>query len=243
MATSGTTTYSTNAGMLIQGALRILGVVSQGDNPNVVQIQEAMESLNFMVKAYEADGMPLWKITQTTIPLAANVGAYTLGPSVVASPSSIVNPKPLKVIQGFLHNIQGLNDTPMRIVTRQEYNMLGNKTTLGTPIQLFYEPLLDTGVLHVYPVPASSDATANNIVIVYQSPFEDFDATTDEPDFPQEWYDAVKFGLADRLSAEYGIEMQHRSDIQKRAIMYKQEALSFGTEEGSLYFQTDVRHW
>ncbi len=62
---------------------------------------------------------------------------------------------------------------------------------------------------------------------------------TDTLDFPQWWHEAVIYGLASRLAPEYGIPLQDRSMYQKEAEYFLQEALSFGTEEGSLYLAPD----
>lgn len=70
-----------------------------------------------------------------------------------------------------------------------------------------------------------------------QKPFEDFDATADVPDFPQHWFNALVWGLADQLSYEYGVSMQNRAQISKKAQFHKDMALSYGTEEGSFKIQ------
>jgi hypothetical protein len=131
----------------------------------------------------------------------------------------------------------------MRILTRQEYNMLGNKTSSGNPIQVFYDPQNSYGDLHVFPVPTATEAAGNTITIHYQRPFEDFDASTDTPDFPQEWYDAITYGLATRLAPEYGIPSTDRRTLWQEMLTIKQDALNFGLEEGSLYFGREMRSW
>lgn len=72
-------------------------------------------------------------------------------------------------------------------------------------------------------------------------PYEDFDTATDEPDFPQEWYEALKYGLATRLAGEYGITTEDRNALRAEAQKIKDEALGFGTEEGSIWFTADNR--
>lgn len=238
MTTSSSTNYSVTANTIINGALRVIGATAQGETPTATQTSEALEALNMMVKAYQADGMPLWAIKQYTVTLTNAAATYNIGEG-----QTVNTPKPLKVMQAFLHNTSTSLDIPMRVVTRQEYNMLGNKTTSGQPIQVFYEPLNTYGVLHVFPVPDTTVAADRNIVIVYQRPYEDMDAVGDTFDFPQEWYDALKFGLADRLASEYGCAIQEKQDIKARAKELKMEALGFGTEEGSLFFQADQRQW
>lgn len=236
--TSGLTTFSVTRDDIIKGALRKIGVVAQGETPTSDQITEASFALNLMVKAWEADGMPLWALRTTAIPLTAGVNAYNIGIT-----KTINTDKPLKVIQAWIRDTTSNVDVPMRILTKQEYAILGNKTTSGKPIQIYYEPLSDYGILHVFPTPASIDATSNQIYITYQRPFEDFNISTDAPDFPQEWYDAVVYGLAVRLAPEYGLPIDQRRVLAQEALDIKLIAMSFGTEEGSIYFQSENRGW
>jgi hypothetical protein len=235
MTTSNSTDFSVTRDQLIAGALRIAGAIAQGETPSATLVTETAEALNMLVKSMQADGMPLWALKKYEVTLTAT-GDYTIGVS-----QTVNTPKPLKVLQAYLHNTSSDVDTPIRVINKQEYEMLGNKTSVGLPNQLYYEPLITTGVMHVHPVPDATIAAAYTVKIIYQRPFEDFDATADEPDFPQEYYDCLKFGLADRIAPEHGLSIQERSDLSRRAKEMRIEALSFGTEEGSMFFQPDNR--
>lgn len=236
MSTSGTTSYSTTRDDIIKRALRLVGALAQGETPTPDQVTEAATALNGLVKAWQADGMPLWAIKSYSVPLTATVASYRIGVG-----QTVATPKPLKITQAYNHNTSSNVDIPMRVLTRQEYNMLGNKTSAGNPIQVFYDPQRDYGDLYVFPVPSATDAASNVITITYQRPFEDFDASTDTPDFPQEWFDAVTYGLATRLAPEYGLPIPDRKTLWQEMTIIKQDALNFGLEEGSLFFQVDRR--
>lgn len=237
MATSNSTNFSITRDQLISGALRLTGAIAQGETPTASLVSEAAEALNILVKAMQADGMPLWAIKKYSITLTATAD-YTIGAG-----STVNTPKPLKVLQAYLSYTSSSLDVPVRIITRQEYEMIGNKTSSGYPNQAFYEPLNTTGVLHVYPVPDATVAAACTLKIIYQRPFEDFDASTDEPDFPQEYYHCIKLMLADVLAPEHGLSIQERQDLSKRAQLAHQDAIGFGTEEGSIFFMADQRNW
>lgn len=236
MTTSGSTTFNLTRDQLIGGALRILGVVAQGESPKTEQITEAAEALNIMVKAFEADGMPLWGIAEYAMPMVAGTTLYVIGDGL-----AVDIPKPLKIIQAWNRDLTSKVDIPMRILTKQEYNMLGNKTTTGNPIQLHYQPLRESGELTLFPTPDATAAANNQIYFVYQRPFEDFLATGDSPDFPQEWLEVLKYGLAVRLAPEYGIDSEARKFLVQEYASVRASALSFGTEEGSMYLQVDRR--
>ena len=237
MTTSNSTVFNVTRDQIINGALRILGVLSTGQTADVGQITEAAEALNIFVKALEAEGMPQWGISTYAIPLTAAANTYQIGIGKTINIS-----KPLKVIQAWNHDSTSNIDIPMRLLTRQEYSMLGNKTSSGNPIQYYYEPRINYGVLSVFPTPSSTEATNNTIYITYQRTFEDFLAAGDTPDFPQEWLETLKYGLAVRLASEYGIDAESRRLLTQEYMIIKNAALSFGSEEGSLFFGID-RRW
>lgn len=232
MSTSGTTSYSITRDDIIKRALRLVGALAQGETPSSNQTTEAAAALNGLVKAWAADGMPLWAITERTLPFVAGQRVYTIS-----------SPKALKVLQAWNHNVTSNVDIPMRIITQAEYNILGNKTSAGNPIQIYYDPRRDNGEMHVFPVPTTVEQAANTLHYVCQIPFEDFNASTDAPDFPQEWYDAVTYGLATRLAPEYGLDIPSRKTLWQEMTIIKQDALNFGLEEGSLYFGVERRSW
>lgn len=238
MATSNSTNFSTTRDDIIKGALRLCGALSLGETPSTDQVTEASDALNMLVKAWQADGMALWARSEYTLPLTLDTKSYSIGTGQTVNIS-----KPLKITQAILHDTQTNVDIPMRIITRDEYLRLGNKSTSGQPIQIYYDPQRDSGVLYVYPPANAAAVSYKQIKFTYQKPFEDFDASTDNPDFPQEWYEALKYGLASRLAGEYGISMDDRRQLMQEAILIKNDALSFGTEEGSFFFTPDNRKY
>jgi len=231
MALSGNTDFAVTRDQLIIGALRIVGAIAQGESPTATQLTEASEALNMLIKSWQAMGMSIWVTKEYPLTLVNGTSTYT--------PTT----KLLKVIQAFNRNTTSNVDIPMRILTRDEYNRLGNKSTAGNPIQIYHEPQLASSLVKVFPVPTAVEAAANTIIMVYQKEFDDMDAGTDNPEFPHEFFDALKFNLASRLSFEYGMELYDIKNLQMQAEILKQDALSFGTEEGSMYFQVDVRNW
>ena len=234
MSTSGVTTFELNRDQIISSALRKVGAISAGQTADSTDISDAGVALNSMLKAFQEEGMPLWAIKEYYIPLTAT-RQYTIGIG-----KTINTPAPLKILQATLiDTTQGQNILPMNIYTHYDYNLLTTQNSTGYPIHLMYEPLNGSGVINLWPTPDTYSIANRQVRIVYQRPFEDFVASTDTPDFPSYWTEALIYGLAWRLAPEYGLPLQDRQTLGKEAQFHLEKALSFGTEEGSFHIQPD----
>jgi len=234
MSTSGTTTWSLQRDDVINSALRKLGVLPEGATANSAQITAGAIALNAMVKGFQTDGMPVWAIKEYTFSTVAGTASYDMGIG-----KTINTPMPLKVLQGYRIEQTGAVNVPLLVYNHYDYDLLPVNAASGEPVNLFYQPFSTYGTLKLWPTPSDSDTT---ITIVYQRPFEDMSSATDDFDFPPYWTEALIYGLAWRLSPEYGIPLQDRSLLMKEAEFFHDRALSFGTEEGSLFLQPD-RSW
>lgn len=231
MATSGSTDWSLNRDQVIKGALRKLAVLASGASPSTNQTTDGAEALNALVKALHADGMPLWKITSTSFTVTDGTSSYTIGPS-----QTVNTVQPLKVLQAF-HTPTGGVQIPMQVYNRYDFNTLPVLSTIeGEPVNLYYQPLRTTGTIKLWPTPNNS---TTSITIHYQAPYEDLDAATDDFDFPAYWVQALIYLLAWVLAPEFGIPIMDREKLEKEALYWKNEALSFGSEESSLYLMPD----
>lgn len=234
MSTSNSTNFNVTRNEIIHGALRILGVVGEGQTPSAQQYTDASEALNYLVKAWENQGVLIWCVKSTDITLVAGTADYNIGLSQTVNVA-----KPLKIYQAFRRTTNNV-DVPMTILSQQQYNMLGNKTSSGAPSQLYYNSQRDYGTLSLYPVPDST-VTSDVVRIYYQRPIEDFDASTDNADIPQEMLRALKYDLANEMAFEYGLPATDRQVLEQRSERYKAEALAFNIEDTSYYFQVDRR--
>lgn len=231
MSTSGITTFSLTSDQLVAAAMRKLAVLGDGQSPSTTQRTNGTQAMNAMLKTFTAKGMPLWVMSEYDTPLTATRSyAFSAATNI---------PAPLKVTQAILVDTTGVTSIPLMVRTHYDYNLLPSDSSTGTPTNYWYEPLNQTGVLHVWPTP-DSYSIANSVVrIVYQRPFYDMVSGTDTLDFPQHWHEAVIFGLAWRLCGDFGVPLQDRQTLAKEADYFLTEALSFDTEEGSLYLMPD----
>lgn len=227
--------FTLNRDEVIKGALRLCGVIAQGQTPDASQVSDAAEALNVLVKAWQAEGLPLWCMKTASFTPVASTNSYTVGVG-----ETVDTQKPLKLYHAWYRDNTSDVDVPITLLTQQQYDSLSNKSQEGTVNQLYYQPLLSTGTIYTYLTPDSSFASNKTIYFRFQRPFADFDADTDYPDFPAEWIRALKYGLADEISLEYGVPKDVRQELRLKAEMFKEEALGFTEEEGSFFFQIDT---
>jgi hypothetical protein len=232
MATSGTTTFDLTRDSIINAALRKLSVIAKGQTAETLDVTNASEALNVMLKTFETKGMPLWAINEYTFPMTAT-RTYNIGVG-----KTLNTPAPLKITQAYIKDTITNYSTPINIQTHYDYNLSNPKSNdTGTPVNLEYEPLNQQGNIRLWPTPDTYSISSRSITITYQRPFEDMTASTDAVDFPQYWLEAVIYGLASRLAPEYGLPLPDRADLRQEAAYFLNEAMSFGSEEGSLFFQ------
>jgi hypothetical protein len=238
MATSGSSNLSTTRNDLINGALRLIGVLDpEGGSATATQISNAAESLNFLTKSWMADGLQMWCVKNTSITLVDGTARYRCGNS-----QTVNVPKPLKIYEAYLNDSSSDTDTPLVIISEQDYYLLGNKTSEGTPSQMYYDPQREYGDIYLFPVPDATAASNKTLKIVYQRPIEDFDASTDEPDVPVEWFNALKWGLAMELAPEYGVSNSRYQLITQEAERRKMMAKGYDQENDSIMFCPE-RRW
>ena len=123
-------------------------------------------------------------------------------------------------------------DTPLNELARNDYFNLAQKTVSGQPTQFYYDKQLSSGIFYLYQAP--DDAT-NTIKFTFQKMFFDFTSGNDNPDFPIEWAETLAFGLASRLSYDYGID-KTKAELIKRTADEMLRNLKGYDREDSIYF-------
>ncbi|MCI0527871.1 MAG: hypothetical protein L0Y56_10585, partial [Nitrospira sp.] len=128
--------------------------------------------------------------------------------------------RPLRLLDdAFLRITSGGNDSPLTQIDRISYQRLGLKTSSSQPNEFYYDPQLDNGILSIHPV--ASSATTYTLRFTGQSPLQDINLSTENVDFPQEWFQALKWALTDELGPEYGLSENMMARNEKKAMMYR----------------------
>ena len=158
------------------------------------------------------------------------------------NPAAPVLYRPLKIIYAYYRNtsVTPNVDVPVQLLSKQEYNALGSKFVTGTTNSIFYDVKKLFGAMYVYPTPDASVAANSILHIIAQLPLSDISTCETITDFPQEWFNALAWNLADQLSLDYGVPVNARQEIAARAKLYLDQLSDFDVEAVSTYFQVDM---
>jgi len=204
---------------IVTAALRKAGWLGIADTADAENADYAMSEMNYMLKGWQTMGYNLWTKTSGSLTLTTAT-SYTLSPV-----------RPLKILSARYKNTDG-TETGMLELMRDEYDNLPDKTTTGTPTQFYYDKQREAAVLYVWP--ALSSATTESIEYTYERELEDIAAMGDTVDVPGEWWDAVIYGLAVRLS-ESTPTIPVAPSLQQTAMQLLHRAQA-GDQEVSVYF-------
>lgn len=145
--------------------------------------------------------------------------------------------RPLRILEMWRRDSSD-SDIPVNVQSLEEYATQNSKTEDGKIVSVTYDPQLTNGKLYVWP---EADNVTDSLEFWYHRPFEDFDASTDNPDFPQEWYLALVYGLAALFCDVYAneIEIIPASRVNKKAKEFKKEVMDFSVEDTSWFFHPE----
>jgi hypothetical protein len=234
MATSNNTVWQQTGNKIISAALRKIGVVGEGESASTIQLSDALPMLNGLISEFQAHGMFLWKRNELEIPFVAGQDQYVLGEGQV-----IDTPYPLKVSQAIV-SYSGGAQVDMEIIPHFNFNLL-TKNTSGIPIKGSYQPKNDVGIFYVWPIPDTSAASNNTLLLTYQEPFDVFVTGLEDIDFPREWVNPLVYGVASMLADDYMLPLEDRRWIERQADKRLAIVLSAAQEETGTFFYPDRR--
>ena len=135
------------------------------------------------------------------------------------------------------HNVVDGTEIPIEIMARQDWSDLSVKRVSGRPTQLYYDRLWQDSILRIWP---QVDTGGTYLVLWCERTLEDFDAASDDADFPHEWHQALSANLAKWLIPKFGISDRTKGVVWALATESLFDAES-GDSEGHMRFTPDDR--
>lgn len=185
-----------------------------------------------------SDGTIQWTTVSTvptgvsvTIPSPGLTGAAASGGIVYGYTTAIH--RPLKLLHISLRDPQD-QDIEVDLIPLNTYLSYVDKASTGIPLQAAYNPTLDDGTLYVWGV---GQQQGYKYIVLYSKPFDDADTATDTLEFPQEWLEAITYGLGARLADRFFLPLNVRGYLWNQARAMKQELNDFDRENTSVFLQ------
>lgn len=232
MAVSGTYTFGMTRDDIIAASLRLTGRFGAGDAIPAGDITNCAQALNIICKAMVTEGLPLWCVQAFPIPMIAGQATYNL--STLTGQTL-----PQRILDGWLRVTASNSDVQFAPESRYNYDTLGQKAQPGRPVECYYDPQLGAATLTMYPVPDVSNAYT--YYVVFQRQIQDFNLSTDNPDFPQESFRLLKWALADEIALEYQTPEGVRREINQKAAGLKRDFFDYQQEQVPVTFTPSER--
>lgn len=199
----------------------IIGV-SSGDNIGVI----LNDQTTFWTTVNGAPSGSTIDLTDPIPAVAASAGTYAL---TYTTPIT----RPLKVPNARQKLLTNGNETPMTILSRQEYMDLPNKVSPGSPTQWFYSPRRDQGFLYIW---QPSQVTNYAVRFTWYRPIADLLVPNNTMDFPQEWVLPLMWRLAYELAPGYNCPPLKVQILEKMAGTYDDLVISYDRESEPVQF-------
>lgn len=190
---------ATTAGDQINGALRLLGILAEGETPSAATSQDALSALNQMIDSWNTERLSVFSTQDQVFSWPPNVLSRTLGPT-----GDFVGNRPILFDDSsyFRDPSSGIS-FGIKFINQQQYNGIAVKTVTSTYPQVIWVNMTYPDVeMYVYPKPTK--VLEWHFVSVEELTQPATLATTLH--FPPGYLRAFKYNLACEIAPEFGVE-------------------------------------
>lgn len=144
--------------------------------------------------------------------------------------------RPLELVTCLLRDINN-SDTPINFMTVQDYEFLPSKTMTtfqSDPTAVYYEQQLTNGVLRI-DCGGAQDVT-KHLHVVFVRPIQDFNNPLDNPEYSQEWFLPLSWGLSKLIAPMFNaVWTKEMEDNYSESLAIARRT---NPETTTLYFQS-----
>ena len=187
------------AGDQINRALRLLGVLAEGETTSASVSQDSLTALNQMIDSWNTERLSVFSTQDQMFTWPAGFINRTLGPT-----GDFVGNRPILLDDATYYRDPGTNVSfGIKFINQQQYNGIAVKTVTSTYPQVMWVNMEYPNItMTVYPVPTKT--LEFHIVSVEELTQPATLATTLA--FPPGYLRAFKYNLACELAPEFGVE-------------------------------------
>lgn len=202
------------AGDQINRALRLLGVLAEGETPSASESADALMAMNQMIDSWNTERLSVFATTDQIFTWSSGNTSRTLGPS-----GNFVGTRPVLLDDAtyFRDPSTGIS-YPIAIINQEQYDGIALKTATSTyPQVLFINATHPDVTMYVYPVP-TRDLECHFIGV---TPLAEPALLTTTLAFPPGYMRAFAYNLAMEIAPEFGIEPS--KDVRRVAVISKRD--------------------
>jgi hypothetical protein len=192
---------------LLRSSFRCIGVLHEGQGPNIDDIRDSMLVLNSMLEAWSIERLNVFTVQPATYSLVGGQQTYGIGEGA----TDFNGPRPVRLERANLKLVgaSGPYELPLEILSVDQWADITIKSTLSTiPERVYLDNQYPVANLHFWPVPS---VTADVILYTWQAIQSGYNDVSVEVAFPPGYSDAIRYNLALRLAPEWGVSL--RADV------------------------------
>ena len=206
---------ATTAADQINGALRLIGMLAEGEVPSAATSQDALTALNQMIESWNTERLSVFSTIDQVFNWPPSTRVRTLGPT-----GDFVGQRPIELDDATYFRDASTNVSyGIKMINQEQYNNIAVKTVTSTyPQILWYNATYPDIEIYLYPVPSR----VLEFHFVSVQPLTQPAALDTVLTFPPGYLRAFRYNLACELAPEFGVEP---SPQVRRIAMYSKRDL------------------
>jgi hypothetical protein len=190
------------AGDQINAALRLIGVLAEGEQPSAATLSDSIAAFNQMLDSWSTERLSVFCTIDNTVTWPSGQSTQTIGPTG----DFIVTTCPLEIDDATYYAIGNIS-YPLTLVNEAQYNSITLKSSTSTLPQVMYAekvPGLNENRISMKMWPVPTQDIELHIISVSQ-----LYQITDETDvlyYPPGYLRTIKYNLAVELAPEFGVD-------------------------------------
>lgn len=186
----------TTARDLINGSLRLIGQLAEGETPSAETSRDALTAFNQMIDSWNTERLSVYTTQDESFTWASGNRTRTMGPS-----GNFETTRPVLVDDATYFKYGDLS-YPLTLINREQYSAVALKTSTSTfPQLMFVEMGMPDITMYLYPVP-TVDLEFHIVSVVQLTQPAGLSTSLV---IPQGYLRAFRFNLAVEFAAEFGV--------------------------------------
>lgn len=188
-----------SAGDIINGSLRLLGVLAEGETPSAETSQDALTAMNQMIESWNTERLSIYSTQDQVFIWPASTLSRTLGPS-----GDFVGNRPVLLDDSTYFRDPATNVSyGIKFINQEQYDGIAVKTVTSTYPQVLWINMSFPNIeMYVYPRPTR--ALEWHFISVEELHTAATLAT--QLYFPPGYLRAFRYNLACEMAPEFGVE-------------------------------------